>query len=841
MKRPILIAVVGYIIGIIIGLYFKISIALFYVVLFLLYFTIKIIYKNIKIKRFSFYSISRYLRYIKLFINKKIIILLIVFSCISNLIINTKINCYNQIYNTPKNVEIIAKIEDLQEEKQYQNKYRINTLKLNGEEININFFLITSSKKYYEYGDIVFIKGEYIAPSIQRNYGGFDYSKYLKTINIYGTIKLTNIKLIEKQKGFDFNKMIYNLRDFIKDNAQKYLPKDLYSIYLGLILGDTTYIEDETMDNFRDSNMAHILAVSGMHISYIVIGISVFLNKIFGKRRTKIISIFIILIYCFITGFSPSIIRASIMAIMVLLSGLFNRKDDIWNSIAISLFIILIYNPFLITSISLQYSYLGIIGIIVFYNSILQFLKRKSEKHSRLKQIVAFSLSIQIFIFPLSIYYFNKFGIYFIFTNIVLSVIIGPLIVYSFLFLILLLIRFPLINIAAIPLKAGITIILGLSNISKLPFSKINVRTPKIHEIIIFYIVMILINLIYKSQSKKKLTNSGLRLKLTYQLFKYKLKSKFNNKRKRRKLLIICTIIVFTIYSIITIRPRELQIHFVDVGQGDCCFIETPCNKTILIDGGGAEFGDFDVGKNTVLPYLLDIGYTKIDYVIISHFDTDHIGGVLTIIKELNVGQVVVSKQAEISSNYTKFKEIINEKKTKVLVVGDNKNINNIQEENNTFVSPQKLKIEEDLFFDFLWPYSDNLITENPLNNNSIVCKLHYKDFSMLFTGDIEEIAEKQILQRYRNNYSRLDSKALKIAHHGSKTSTSKEFLEAVNPQIALIGVGQNNKFGHPNEEVIKRLENIGTKIYRTDQMGEITIIVNNQGKVTILLKNTFQ
>lgn len=164
--------------------------------------------------------------------------------------------------------------------------------------------------------------------------------------------------------------------------------------------------------------------------------------------------------------------------------------------------------------------------------------------------------------------------------------------------------------------------------------------------------------------------------------------------------------------------------------------------------------------------------------------------------EELKVGQVVISKQAENSANFAKFKETANEKHIKVIVVGKG----------------DTLKIENDLYFDILWPNNDNLITENALNNNSIVCKLKYKDISMLFTGDIEETAEKQILQEYKNNLQVFKSAILKVGHHGSKTSSTQAFLEAVKPRIALIGVGENNKFGHPNDEVIKRLENLRYK-----------------------------
>ena len=164
--------------------------------------------------------------------------------------------------------------------------------------------------------------------------------------------------------------------------------------------------------------------------------------------------------------------------------------------------------------------------------------------------------------------------------------------------------------------------------------------------------------------------------------------------------------------------------------------------------------------------------------------------------EELKVGQVIISKQGEDSENFRKFKDIAKEKKIKTIVVkkGD------------------RLNIEKDLYFDILWPNNSKLISDNVLNNNSIVCKLHYKNFSMMFTGDIEEIAEKQILKEYKNNLQLLKSTILKVGHHGSKTSSTQEFVKAVKPKIALIGVGKNNTFGHPNNEVIKRLESLRCK-----------------------------
>ncbi len=173
--------------------------------------------------------------------------------------------------------------------------------------------------------------------------------------------------------------------------------------------------------------------------------------------------------------------------------------------------------------------------------------------------------------------------------------------------------------------------------------------------------------------------------------------------------------------------------------------------------------------------------------------------------KEMKVKNAIITKQVENSNNFKEFIKTANEENVNIILVeaGD------------------KIQIENNLYFDVLWPNSKYYISENPLNNNSLVCKLIYKEFSMLFTGDIEEIAEKEVLKIYKD---KLKSDVLKVAHHGSKTSSSKEFLEAVSPQMALIGVGENNKFGHPNESTLKRLKDIRCQIYRTDENGEIVL-----------------
>lgn len=193
---------------------------------------------------------------------------------------------------------------------------------------------------------------------------------------------------------------------------------------------------------------------------------------------------------------------------------------------------------------------------------------------------------------------------------------------------------------------------------------------------------------------------------------------------------------------------------------------------------------------------MLDRKIITVDYLIISHFDSDHCANSIEIMEELKVKNLVVSKQIEHSKNFEDIIKVARNKKVKIIVVqaGD------------------IVKVDKNIYFQILFPSDNSMIKENGMNNNSILCKLNYKNFSMIFTGDIEEIAEKQILEKYKNNLQILNSTILKVAHHGSNTSSIKAFIQAVKPEIAVIGVGKNNKFGHPNNEVLERLENTRNK-----------------------------
>lgn len=707
--------------------------------------------------------------------NKKIIVILICL-IISIGYVSILENKYSKISDMPIK-EMVTIISDIQE-KEYK---KVCTAKIvrNNKKILINIKM-SQDIPSIKYGDSLYIEGEFKKPEEARNYKGYNYKQYLKTKKIIGTVELEKAKILKSSNG----SFIHNIQKYIKDTINGTLTDEEGNLLLAILLGDKDKLSEDIQESFKTSNLSHMLAVSGAHVSYIILGLTYVLqNSIIGKKNGKIVCIFFLLVFMAITNFTPSVTRACIMAVLTLFSGIVYRKSDVYTNISVAALITLIFNPYSLLDLGFQLSYGGTIGIIIFIKRI-QEKKSNSKVINYIKQMALVSIYANIIIIPIMMYHFNTVSFTFIISNIMASPILGIIVITGFLFIIASITVKPLTRLIAIFIKPILSILIKISQIcSKLPFSNILVVTPYMFNVISYYAIIL-----------------------------YCIKSKKNNKCK----IIICLLIVLILINfIIYIFPQKLRIFFIDVGQGDSTLIITPDKKTVLIDGGGSD--SFDVGEKVLLPYLLDRRILKIDYVLISHFDTDHCGGILTIMEKVKVKNIIISEQAEHSENYERFKKLMIHKKIRLIEVkkGD------------------KIKIGRYSEFKILFPTS-RLLSENPLNNNSIVAQFNYNNFKMLFTGDIEKLAEQQILKAEK---AEIRADILKVAHHGSKTSSIPEFIKAVKPKIALIGVGKNNTFGHPNQQTIKNLENIKCRIYRTDLQGEIIIKIDQKGRMNVKSK----
>ena len=769
MKRPLLVVAISYIVGIIIGVYLKIGIP--FILLLLLMLSI--------IKRKNW----------KMFI---IIAVTIIISSIHVIYLNSK---YQKIYEYSKyeNVKLVGTVCSQIEETDY--KYIIH-VKLDR---NIKLILQVEKDekelKKMAYGNKIIFNGKYEEPADRKNYKGFSYKEYLKTEGIYGIVKVENKIQVIKSKNVSLLQLgINNLSIKIKQNLEKILPEKTVGLAEGILLGDSSELGEGLKENFRDCNLSHMLAVSGMHLSYLILCLNFILNKKnFGIRNCKIISIVVIIIFMLITNMSPSVVRAGISAIIGILGTLIYRKQDTYTTIAFACLLTLIKNPFSLLNIGMQLSYLATLGIVTFYPLLSKIKIPEGKIKNYIIENTFVTISANILILPITIYNFNTIPTNFLLSNLIAGPVLGISLIFELITVFASVISINLAKIPGFIVNVCLALLTKITEIiSKIP--NITVVTPKILCVILVYIIILNICLYINN------------------------KEIFKNYKISKVLFILISITLIT--NSINIESG-MRFYFIDVGQGDSTLICTPTGKNVLIDGGGSRTPDkYDVGEKVLLPYLLDRRIKKLDYIIISHFDADHAQGIETVIDKIKVKNIVVSRQASQSVEYDKIIKMCKAKKIRIIEA----------KRGETIV------IDKYAYFDILHP-GDILLDDGKggLNANAIVAKLNYKTekglFTVLFTGDIEYDAEQELVKEYGN---KLKSDILKVAHHGSKTSSSQNFIELVKPKIALIGVGKDNTFGHPNESVLERLRDLKCKIYRTDENGEISIKVKHEGRLKL-------
>lgn len=434
--------------------------------------------------------------------------------------------------------------------------------------------------------------------------------------------------IIEKQKQnqFSISKWIDELREIIQIQIKnKITVKDHQNILLGILLGNDEELNSAIKEEFSNSNISHILAVSGMHVSYIIIGISFLFGKLhINPKITKVITILVLILFLFLTQNALSVQRACIMTILSILASLFYRKNSLYNSMAVSLTIILLENPYAIINIGLILSYSATLGIFLFYKKENCNDRKKTQKNIVQKliekaiQIIRISFCVQIMIFPLNILYFQKISLTFFISNLLISSLMGSIIFLGFLLAIP--VQFPIVSEIIIWILSHLLqMLVSISHFfSGLWISHINMIVPPLILVVFYYICLLFFLLIQSLKKKTLKKNIEKRFYTIVENFQHQIKANKN------KIIVYIFFIIF-LFSIFSCLPRNLEIHFLDVGQGDCSIIMTPERKKILIDGGGSLNKDgFNIGEKTLLPYLLNHSIGTIDMLMISHFDIDH-------------------------------------------------------------------------------------------------------------------------------------------------------------------------------------------------------------------------
>lgn len=634
-------------------------------------------------------------------------------------------------------------------------------------------------------GNKIFLSGTFQKGRERRNPYEFDYNHYLNSKGISGifiTYQSDSIKILDHKKKY-FTATLFDLKKSIDEIIVKLHDKETSDVLRGLILADRSGIDFETRNAFVNSGVVHILAVSGLNVGYVML-IFVLVFGRFSIYVRSVLTIIGLVIFMFLTGATPPVVRATFMGIIFILTFLSNRSSNIYNSLALSALLILLFFPDQIYDPGFQLSFSAVLSTAILYPYLEKWINAFKIKWSWIKKLLLFtavSLSAQIGTIPFTLVYFSKLSIISIAANLFVIPISGLITAIAFITIFLGAI---LQNLAFYFASANNLLSFLMMDFIKysgnLSFSFMWIRNYSIYDSVLYYLV-----LAFFIYSISKISKSYLKYVLA--VFSFLMLMSFSSFDDSELL-----------------ELNKLNILMIDVGQGDSFLVQFPNGKTALIDAGEAtQF--LDNGERAIIPLLDNLGIDKIDYGFISHLDSDHYGGFISLIYNDRIKEVY-RPLPDSSLKSIRFEKFLKQKKIKT----------NIYESNTLKVGNAKVY--------FLNKPKDHQYNKLSSNDKSGVVKIVYGKTSFLFVGDLEFEGEYLLAGNFRDI---LDSDVLKVGHHGSPTGTSQAFLNLVSPKISLVSAGIQNKFKHPSETVISSLKKIGSEIYRTDIEGAVLLQSN--------------
>jgi competence protein ComEC len=688
-------------------------------------------------------------------------------------------------------------------------------IKLDGEWREVEGKLLIFVPRYpaYEYGDVLGVNGELKTPP---QLDDFDYKGYLAHQGIYATMLYPEIEVLETGRGFRPLAWVHSLRSRLARNLADILPEPQASLAQGVILGIRGNIPQELRDDFARSGTSHLLAISGLHLSImagVILGIGLWL---FGRRHYLYVwlALCVIWLYALVTGMHLPVVRGAIMASMFLFAELLGRQRSAIVALTVAAAVMVGVSPYILGDASFQLSFLAMAGL-VFLSPVFRNLGRKATAALLGEEGAAVSitnvavdtlsatLGAVIAVWPVVAFYFGIISF------------VGPLATFLALpalpGVIIIGVLAALIGIVAMSVAhvVGWLAWLFLSYmtlvVSGLAAPSISsMEVDSINPAFIWGYYLVLAVIIWFNSRRKPLQNmlSGAAAR-----FKTGIRLSFRLSRAGKwiisPLLVIAVLVSFAAF---TMPDDNLHVSFLDVGEGDAILVRKG-NQQVLIDGGpGPQAINLEMGKE--MPFW----DRTIDLLVLTHPHNDHLAGLVEVLQRYEVGQVLYPALEYESPVYDEWRWLIQEGGIKQTLACAGQQISLCDGIIMTVLSPPSILLTD---------------TGSDVDNNSVVLRLNTGNISFLLTADIMREAEYELIRKRAD----LASTVLKVAHHGSDTSTTPEFLAVVNPEVAVISCGAENKFGHPNDAVVDRLEHrLGSEnVYRTDKHGTIEFTTDGQ------------
>lgn len=771
-KIPLLKFVIPFVTGIIIGDKFGVNILYSSIILILFLSTcIVSVIKNKSIPQNIFFS--------------SIIYLSIFFSGLLFISINSSSKIYlPDDWKMLKNVEVYGTINNIDLIKKGQVNFNIisDSIKSEDSSLVIQAKLISILKsdnikeiysKIYP-GNRISIKGFLRTSKKWSNPGEPDFASYYHYKEISGTIYCYNsdeFKILNEDKYF-ISSFFFNIRKYLDAEIKKLHLPETAALIRGFILADRSDIDPDVNEAFINTGVVHILSVSGLHVSYIVLLFLLLFSR-FNVKAKYIITAIGLILFLFLTGFQPPVVRSVIMGVIIIITYLNKRSTNLINSILIAGFVIIIFDVYSLFDRGFILSFLCILALAIFFQPLQEIihLKTKNRIIANFILFVSMGLIVQIGILPFILFYYHKVSFIVFITN-----------------------------LAAIPLTGamlGISFVTLIANIFSPFFASIFANANDLLTIILYNFIKYFSNPEYSVISINHFSSFDITLFYIFiglGIIIYKLKFNLSFKLALIPIIIFIFFFIISLDNVDILKKNYLNVMMIDVGEGDAFLIKFPNGKTALVDAGDAS-GSRDSGEKIIMPLMDRLNLNKIDYAFISHLDKDHYSGLLSLVVNKKVNFVYKPH----SDKDSLFEKLLN--------------INNIG-----------FSYYENNYLDFgnsrIYVLQNPNTKYNNENDGSAVLKLVYGKTSFLFTGDISTACESKYVMEYGDF---LKANVLKVSHHGSGTSSSEKFLETVNPEMSLVSVGYKNKYGHPDKETIDRLK-IHAQIFRTDFEGAVVL-----------------
>jgi len=674
------------------------------------------------------------------------------------------------------------------------------------------------------YGDRVSLTGRINPPRGFRNPGGFDYPEYLARQGVYAMISVKRgSDIVVLEQGTGVMRSIQILRERIRQAFLSALQGEGAAILLAMTIGEEGSITDDLRERFMAAGVTHIISISGSHLGMVALLCFWITRKALfllpersyhwitlhadPRKIAALATIIPVTFYAFLAGGQVATIRSLIMILAALAAVVLDRESDLLPALSFAALITLLQNPQALFDISFQLSYLSVLTIafvVSTWNTLaLPAETRASKLANQALLLFVISCAATIVTGPLVALYFNQFSFVGIIANMVVVPFAGAVVVpLGFICGILSLItgHLPLATVNQFVADLFVALV---TFFARIPYSSIHLPAPGALLTAGYFILLAASALLFRA-----------RLFTRYR----PLESSSRPPRGAVAAMAVSGIMIIAAVVFPLFRDKGINITFLDVGQGDCAIVEAGPGGNIVIDGGGTRDNRFDIGRSVVAPYLWNRRIRTIDLVVLSHPHPDHMNGLIAVLNDLTVREVWSSGLDRSLPGYGEFQRPLIERGIphRAVSAGDHGQIGNAHLE---VLHPRP---------SFLQRTKTPFATEN---DRSLVIRMKTLGTTVLFPGDIHGSGESSLLR----NVPDLASDLVKVPHHGSKTSSTSEFIAAVRPTMAVIDVGGGNIYRHPSKEIVERYGRAGTAVVRTDRHGAVIVKVTATGRNVLL------